>query len=93
MGYLETLLTQLGMPAWLLGIPEWLLVIIFIWSGIWKLIALWKSARSNSIVWFIIIAITNTIGILPILYIFIFSKKGDKATRISDTKKKSKKKK
>lgn len=67
-----------------LGISLWLLVILFIWSGIWKIIALWKSARNNSLVWFIVIALTNTIGILPILYIFVFSK-------LKKSKKKAKK--
>jgi len=57
-----------------LGVSLWLLIIIFVWSGIWKIIALWKSARNNSLVWFIVLALTNTIGILPILYIFVFSK-------------------
>ncbi|MHA1279748.1 MAG: DUF5652 family protein, partial [Candidatus Helarchaeota archaeon] len=32
------------------------------------------AARNSHVVWFIIIAIFNTVGILPILYIFLFSK-------------------
>jgi len=57
-----------------LGVLTLLLVIIFIWSYVWKLLALWKSAKKGSVVWFIILAIFNTVGILPILYIFVFSK-------------------
>ena len=57
-----------------LGISIWLLVIILIWSSAWKFVALWKSARNNSLVWFIILALFNTVGILEILYIFVFSK-------------------
>jgi methionyl-tRNA synthetase len=57
-----------------LGIPVWLLVIIFIWSYSWKLLALWKSARKGSPIWFIVLALVNTVGILEILYIFGFSK-------------------
>jgi hypothetical protein len=56
-----------------LGISLWLLIIIVIWSIVWKLIALWKSARKNHIVWFILLAIVNTVGILEILYVYIFS--------------------
>ena len=65
--YITDIATQLGMNLWII-------IVIMIWSGIWKLIALWKSARKGSIVWFIVIAVFNTVGILPILYIYIFSK-------------------
>lgn len=58
-----------------LGISLWVFILILIWSAIWKLIALWKSARNNQLGWFITIAIINTIGILEILYIYVFSKK------------------
>jgi len=33
-----------------------------------------KAARKNSLVWFVILLIVNTLGILEILYIFLFSK-------------------
>jgi len=61
----------------LLGIsPTFLFIIILIaiWDGIWKLIALWKSAKNSELAWFIILALINSAGILPILYIYIFSK-------------------
>jgi hypothetical protein len=73
-----------------LGIALWLLIVIFIWSLIWKLIALWKSARKGHIVWFIILAIFNTVGILDILYVYIFSEMNFKKDSV---KKKDKKKK
>jgi hypothetical protein len=56
-----------------LGVGIWLLVVIVIWSIVWKLLALWKSARKNSPVWFVLLAIINTVGILEILYIYVFS--------------------
>ena len=56
-----------------LGISIWLLVVLFIWSSVWKALALWKSARRKSIPWFIILFLVNTAGILEILYIFVFS--------------------
>ena len=49
-----------------------LIVLLAIWDGVWKLIALWKSARHNQVAWFICLAIFNTVGILPILYILFF---------------------
>lgn len=58
-----------------------LLVIIplAIWDGVWKLIALWKSARNGQLAWYICLAIFNTIGILPILYLLCFQKAGTQA--------------
>lgn len=52
-----------------------LLIILVIWETIWKLIAMWKSARNNHLAWFICIAVINTIGILPIIYILIHRNK------------------
>ncbi len=51
-----------------------LIVLLAIWDGTWKLIALWKSARNGQLGWYICLAIFNTAGILPILYIFLFQK-------------------
>jgi len=57
-----------------------LLIILSIWSIIWKGMALWKAARNNSTPWFVVLLILNTMGILEILYIYIFSKKKDATT-------------
>ena len=48
------------------------IVLLAIWDGVWKVIAMWKSARNNQLAWFICLAIFNTAGILPILYILLF---------------------
>lgn len=56
-----------------LGIATWLLVIIIVWSLFWKLAGMWKAARKAHPVWFIVLFLVNTIGILEILYIYIFS--------------------
>ncbi|VVB82184.1 Uncharacterised protein [uncultured archaeon] len=50
-----------------------ILVVIMIWSTIWKGLALWKSSKKGSIVWFIVLLLVNTVGILDILYIYVFS--------------------
>lgn len=58
----------------LFGQYWWLLAILVLWSIIWKGIALWKSARDGSKVWFVIMLIVNTVGILEIIYIFAVSR-------------------
>jgi predicted permease len=67
-----------NMEQQLFSAMPWLLPVIMIaviWEGVWKLIALWKSARNDHLAWFICIAIFNTIGILPIIYLLIYRKK------------------
>jgi hypothetical protein len=54
---------------------DYVIWLVIIWSLIWKGMALWKAARNSDKIWFIILLIINTVGILEILYIFVFSKK------------------
>lgn len=51
-------------------------VLIAVWSLVWKGIALWKCGRNNQLVWFVFVLILNTAGILPIIYLVWFQKKG-----------------
>lgn len=57
--------------AWLVPV----IIILGIWEAVWKLIAMWKAGRNNHLAWFICIALINTIGILPIVYLIIHKKK------------------
>lgn len=50
-----------------------LLIVLLIWELVWKLTAMWKAVKKDSVPWFIVIAVFNTLGILPILYIYVFS--------------------
>ena len=52
-----------------------LLSLLILWSLVWKGIALWKAAQNNAKAWYVVLLLLNTVGILEILYIFIFSKK------------------
>lgn len=54
-----------------------LFAILFAWSLAWKGVALWKSARRESKPWFVAILLINTLGILDIIYVMLFSKKQD----------------
>lgn len=50
--------------------PIWSLVFfLFIWEMIWKGMALWKAGQHRQLIWFIVLFIFNTGGILPIIYL------------------------
>jgi hypothetical protein len=58
-----------------------ILVVLAIWDGVWKLIAMWKSASHKQLAWYICLAIFSTVGVLPILYILLFQKEKQAANR------------
>jgi hypothetical protein len=63
-----------GFPV-LAGIFWTLILLLIVWEAAWKGIALWRAGRNAHLAWFICLFIFNTLGILPIVYIFAFSKK------------------
>jgi len=71
----------MNFPDWISGFV-WVVVILGIWEAVWKAIALWRAGRNNHLAWFVCIFIFNTIGILPIIYIFGFSKKKVSASKV-----------
>jgi len=68
------------------------IIVIGLWDAVWKLIAMWKAGRNNQLAWFIVIAIFNTIGILPIIYLFMVDKRIPARLRLKGTKLKKNKK-
>jgi len=52
-----------------------ILYLLIAWSIIWKGIALWHSARNKQLVWYIMLLIVNTVGILEIVYLIFFKKR------------------
>jgi methionyl-tRNA synthetase len=54
---------------------QWVIWLIILWTLPWKGVALWKAARKDHKGWFIALLVLNTLAILEILYIFIFSKR------------------
>lgn len=64
------------MGSWL----GFFLLPLVVWSLFWKGWALWKAAKADSKPWFIALLVINTMGILDILYIFIFSQTSRKTS-------------
>ena len=75
----------LGMP-WILPLGILILTVFIFWSLVWKGMALWKAARSGDTIWFVVLLVVNTLGILEILYIYVFSKKSEPASPVTPGK-------
>lgn len=70
-----------GMPlgmGLLFGVGAALFFLVILWSVIWKGMALWKAARKGDKIWFVVLLVVNSLGILDILYIYFFSEKSAK---------------
>lgn len=52
----------------------WIIYLLAVWTIPWKGIALWKAAKNNHRIWFVVILILNTLAVLDIIFIVFFSK-------------------
>ena len=46
-----------------------LFIVAAVWELTWKGFALWRAAKRNHSVWFFLLLVLNTVGILPIIYL------------------------
>jgi hypothetical protein len=65
-----SLSTGLSVPAVVVGI-----VIFSIWSIFWKGWALWTAVERKEKLWFVVLLLVNTLGILEIVYLFALGKR------------------
>ncbi len=62
-----------GMLGW--AAFSWTMLLLIAWSLVWKGMALWRAARRGAKVWFVVLLVVNTLGVLEILYLYVFSKR------------------
>ena len=67
----------IGSLPWL--IP--LFLVLAAWDLAWRGVALWRAGKNAHLAWFVCLFIFNTLGILPIIYIFAFSEKKKRGRR------------
>ena len=60
------------------GLTNPLIIVLFVWSMIWKGLVLWKTARKERKFWFIFFLVVNTVGIAEIIYLVIDKLKSSK---------------
>lgn len=54
-------------------------VIIFLWSFVWKILALYRSASRKQRGWFVVLFFVNTAAILEIIYLLAFRNRPKRA--------------
>jgi hypothetical protein len=66
----------------------WIVLAISLWELVWKSIGIYMAAGRGDKWWAVSMVVFNTIGILPIFYIFLFAPKIEsmEIKSISDTK-------
>jgi hypothetical protein len=53
-------------------------ILIAIWTLYWKGRALYRAGKNQEKAWFVVLLLVNTLGLLDILYLYVFSKRGKK---------------
>ncbi len=56
-----------------LGFLAPIFLVLIVWSLYWKAKALWRAARRGDKAWFIALILVQSLGILDILYLYVFS--------------------
>jgi hypothetical protein len=80
---LESLIKNLSLPSSVntgqfliyAGGISTMIMLIALWSLVWKGIALWYAARRGEKGWFIWLLVINTLGVLEMIYIFGIAKR------------------
>lgn len=52
------------------GIGLIILILLIIWSLVWKGMAMWRAARNGHTGWYVVLLLVNTAGLLDIIYYF-----------------------
>jgi hypothetical protein len=77
-GVMETFLE--GLPTFFqTALGAVILLVITLWSVVWKMLALYRAGSYGQKGWFVALFFINTVGILEILYMTIFSRKAKRS--------------
>ncbi len=57
---------------------SWVILVITLWDLVWKAVAIYMAAGRGARWWAVAVLVFNTMGILPIIYIFGFAGKMEK---------------
>ncbi len=55
------------------ALPPGVLILVVVWTLVWKGLALWRAARGGQRGWFVALLFVNTVGLLEITYLLFFA--------------------
>lgn len=53
--------------------------VVAVWDLVWKGAALWQAAKRRRPVWFVALLVLNTAGILPMTYLVLMHRRGERS--------------
>jgi len=59
-------------------------VAVIVWSLAWKGVSLWRAARNGSKPWFVTLLLTNTLGVLDAVYLFVIEHRRSNARLVEE---------
>lgn len=72
-----SLLAPAAHAVGLVAVLPLLILVVALWTLVWKALALWHAARNRQKIWFLVLLIVNTVGILEIIYLKWYRKDGN----------------
>jgi hypothetical protein len=57
------------------GVSTIVIILMIIWEAIWTAIAMWRAAKNNHMIWFVVFFIVNLLAIPEIVYLIVTRKK------------------
>jgi hypothetical protein len=61
------------------GAAALLIIVALSWTAFWTILALYRAASRKQKIWFVVLFFVNTIGILEIIYLLVYSGKPKRA--------------
>jgi hypothetical protein len=64
------MIENVGNLDWIFSLG-WGVITMILWELIWKGLALYRAGKKQQPIWFVLLLIINSVGILPIIYLII----------------------
>ncbi len=65
-----------------------ILAVLTLWDVVWKAMAMWVVCKRESKLWFVILLVVNSVGILPIAYLWYQGALPTRKKKVEDSEEK-----
>ncbi len=60
----------MGIEQQQLALAWAIVLLVIVWSYLWKCLAFWKAARRNHLGWYLVLALAPPFGLVEMIYVF-----------------------